>query len=79
MGAELTDPRWYLLVGFVFLTVAVTGTVTRRLPLTGSIIYLGVGVVAGPAVLGLISLGDIESAPLLEVLTELVGDLAGSR
>ncbi len=71
MGAELSDPRWYLLVGFVFLTVAVTGTVTRRLPLTGSIIYLGVGVVAGPAVLGLISLGDIESAPLLEVLTEL--------
>lgn len=67
----MTDPRWYVLVGFVFVAVAVTGTLTRRLPLTGSIIYLGVGVLAGPAFLGLITLDDVESAPLLEVLTEL--------
>ena len=71
MDAELTDPRWYVLIGCVFVAVALTGTLTRRLPLTGSILYLGVGVVAGPAVLGLIRLDDVESAPLLEVLTEI--------
>ena len=71
MDAELTDPRWYVLIGCVFVAVALTGTITRRLPLTGSILYLGVGVAAGPALLGLITLDDVENAPLLEVLTEI--------
>ena len=71
MGAELTDPRWYVLVGAVFVAVALTGTLMRRLPLTGSIVYLAVGALAGPLGVGIIALDDVENAAVLELLTEL--------
>jgi NhaP-type Na+/H+ or K+/H+ antiporter len=67
----LTDPRWYLLAGVVLVLMALAASVLRRLPVTASILYLLVGLAAGPSVLGLIRIDPLADAPLLELLAEL--------
>jgi sodium/hydrogen antiporter len=68
---ELTDARWFVLAGVVFVAVALGGSVLKRLPVTGAVFYLLIGVAVGPLGLGLIRLDPIAEAGLLEVLTEL--------
>src|SRR5688500_2214817 len=71
MPAEITDPRWFVLAGVVFVAVALGGSVLKRLPVTGSVLYLLIGVVVGPVGLGLVRLDPIRDAGLLELLSEL--------
>lgn len=71
MPVELTDPRWFVLAGVVFVAIAMTGTVLKRLPITGAIVYLLIGVAVGPVGIGLIRLDPVADAGLLELLTEL--------
>jgi len=71
MPTELTDPRWFLLVGAVFIAVALGGNVLKRLPLTGAVLYLIIGAAVGPAGAGLIRLDTIADAGVLELLTEI--------
>ena len=63
---------WFLIVGVLFVAMATLAGVFRRLPVSTSMVYLGVGVAIGPYGLGLLDLdpagGD---AKLLEHLTEV--------
>jgi NhaP-type Na+/H+ or K+/H+ antiporter len=62
---------WYVVVGAVFVTMALTGSVLRRLPLTTALLYLGIGFVLGPNALGLLDLHPLTRPGILERLTEV--------
>lgn len=62
---------WFLLIGAVLVVMAFASHLVERLPLSSAIIYLGAGVIAGPAVLGLIPIHPVEHAALLEALAEI--------
>ncbi|HEY0008302.1 MAG TPA: cation:proton antiporter [Tepidisphaeraceae bacterium] len=62
----------YICVGALLLIVALGGTLLKRLPLTTAVIYLVIGFIAGPHVLGWVRLDVVENAHLLERLTEVV-------
>lgn len=61
---------WFAIVGVLLLVVALSGTALKRLPLTTSLLYLAVGIVLGPLVIGLLRFDPVEHADLLERLTE---------
>ena len=54
----------YLLLGALFVLVAICGTFVKRLPLTQTMIYLAAGLVIGPLGFGLLSL-DLQRHPIL--------------
>jgi NhaP-type Na+/H+ or K+/H+ antiporter len=62
---------WYIIVGALLVTMALAGTLVRRLPLTASLLYLALGVALGPWGAGLIRLDAIRWAPVLERVTEV--------
>jgi sodium/hydrogen antiporter len=62
---------WYLLIGGLFVLVTMAGTLIRRLPMTLTIHYLAAGLALGPMGLGVVGIGAIDHANLLEHLTEL--------
>lgn len=62
---------WMALVSGVLLLMALASSTLRDLPLTTSALYLGIGVVLGPAVLGIASFDFLASAWLVERITEV--------
>ncbi|MBB5206877.1 cation:proton antiporter [Chiayiivirga flava] len=62
---------WMAVIGTLLLLMALGSAYLRRLPLTAAAIYLGVGLLLGPGMLGLVRIDLADSAPLLEHLTEL--------
>jgi NhaP-type Na+/H+ or K+/H+ antiporter len=60
----------FLVIGGLMLAMGLLAPAVRRLPLTTAIIYLGVGILAGPTALGLFHFNPLKQAALLEVLTE---------
>jgi NhaP-type Na+/H+ or K+/H+ antiporter len=62
---------WYLLIGILLVLIAVSSTFVKRLPFTGTMIYLGFGAVLGPIGLGLLVIEPIPSAALLERVAEV--------
>ena len=68
----MTAILWYVVVGLLLVAMAISDSVLRRLHLTTPMLYLGCGVLLGPLGLGLLVLGPVESAPLLERVTEVV-------
>jgi NhaP-type Na+/H+ or K+/H+ antiporter len=71
MPDALTDARWFVVAGLVFVIVALSHSVLRRLPVTTAIVYLGIGVIVGPVGLGLIRLDPIADAGVIELVAEL--------
>ena len=67
----MTNALWFLLVGVLMLTRGLSSTALQRLPFTSAIIYLAVGVILGPMVLGIFYFDPIEQSALLELLTEI--------
>jgi NhaP-type Na+/H+ or K+/H+ antiporter len=67
----MTLTLWYLIVGAVFVLMALGSSYLRRLPLSTSLLYLLVGIGIGPAGLGLLNLDPLADARLLEHLTEV--------
>ena len=64
---------WFVFAGLLLTIMALGETVLKRLPLSTALLYLAAGVVAGPAVMGLLvfdPLGE-EGAPILERLAEV--------
>ena len=61
----------YVIIGVLLITMALTSSVLKRLPLSTSILYLAVGIGLGPSGIGLIQLDPIADAPVLERLTEV--------
>jgi sodium/hydrogen antiporter len=67
----MTVTIWYLIVGAVFIVMALGSSLLKRLPLSTSMIYLLIGLGIGPLGLGIISLDPIADATLIEHLTEI--------
>ncbi|HEX8234906.1 MAG TPA: cation:proton antiporter [Abditibacteriaceae bacterium] len=62
---------WFAIAGVLFIGMALSSTLVKRLPLTTSFLYLMAGLVLGPSWLGLISLQPVRDASLLERITEI--------
>ena len=63
--------QWFIVVGAVFLLMALSGSVLSRLPLSTSMIYLAVGVIVGPHVLHLVDIDPVDHAAIVERITEV--------
>jgi len=63
--------NWFLLIGVLMLGRGLTSTILARSPFSSSIVYLIIGLIAGPMVLNIFRFNPITEAPLLETLTEV--------
>jgi NhaP-type Na+/H+ or K+/H+ antiporter len=61
---------WYVVLGALLVAIALVSAVVKRLPLTTTMLYLGVGVLMGPMAFNVASFDPIERAQWLERLTE---------
>lgn len=62
---------WFMLIGSLFLAMAFTSDLIRRLPVTNSIVYLVVGIIVGPTVFQAIHFNPLTQSILLQRVTEL--------
>ncbi len=62
---------WYLLVGVLLVAVGTAGPFLKKVWLSNSMIYLGVGLLLGPAALGLLQVDLLDHAKPIEHLTEI--------
>jgi NhaP-type Na+/H+ or K+/H+ antiporter len=62
---------WFIVAGTVFLLMALSASVLKKLPLTTTMLYLAFGFGIGPAGLALINFDPVEKSALLERLTEI--------
>jgi NhaP-type Na+/H+ or K+/H+ antiporter len=62
--------HWTLLIGVLLITMALSGTLLKRLPISASMLYLAVGYGFGPAGWGLMAFHPLEDAALLERMAE---------
>ncbi|MFN7123525.1 MAG: cation:proton antiporter [Hydrogenophaga sp.] len=67
----MTTAHWFLFVGALLIVMGVTPTLLKRLPITPAMLYLAVGLLMGPTVLGAFSFNPLKESALLEVLTEV--------
>ncbi|MFY9328098.1 MAG: cation:proton antiporter [Georgfuchsia sp.] len=67
----MTSALAFLLVGGLLLTMGLTSSMLKRLPVTPAIIYLAVGVLIGPTVLNFFHFNPLKESALLETLTEV--------
>ena len=62
---------WFLAVGILLVAMALTGSVLKRLPLSGSMFYLAAGFALGPSALGLLTIDPVGDSDVLERVTEV--------
>ncbi|MES2499952.1 MAG: cation:proton antiporter [Pseudomonadota bacterium] len=62
---------WFLLIGLLMLIKGLSTTSLKKLPFTSAIVYLVIGFLLGPSVLGFFYFDPIKQSALLEVLTEI--------
>ncbi|HZQ60849.1 MAG TPA: cation:proton antiporter, partial [Casimicrobiaceae bacterium] len=62
---------WITIIGTLLVGMAVFGTVLKRLPLSASMVYLGVGYVLGPTGWGLTSPDPATEGIVLERASEI--------
>lgn len=67
----MNNAVWFLFVGGLLLTMGLTAPAIKRLPVTSAIIYLALGILVGPSLLGLFHFNPLKQSVLLEVLTEV--------
>jgi len=67
----MTNAHWFLLLGGLLLARGLLTTPLKRLPFTSSIVYLMVGIVAGPTVLNVFYFDPLQQSAVMEVLTEV--------
>ena len=61
----------FLISGLVLISLALTSSVLRRLPLTPSVLYLAVGIAIGPIGLDLLDFDALQSDGIIERLAEI--------
>ncbi len=71
-STELAFNLWFLIVGGLLVSLALSSTLLKRLPLTTGLLYLGIGFGLGPAGFGLIRMDPLDWSLFLERATELV-------
>lgn len=62
---------WYLVLGALLVSIALISSMVKRLPLTTTMLYLGVGVLMGPLVFKVAQFDPLENAIWLERFSEL--------
>jgi sodium/hydrogen antiporter len=62
---------WMAVAGAVLLVIALSSAYVRHMPVSTSALYLGLGLLLGPAGLGLLRIDLIEESSVLEHLTEI--------
>lgn len=62
---------WFVIVGAVFLLMALSSSLLSRLPLSTSMLYLAAGVAIGPYGLGLLRIDPIDQSGVVERITEI--------
>ncbi|HEU4327268.1 MAG TPA: cation:proton antiporter [Roseiflexaceae bacterium] len=62
---------WFVIIGVLFIVMALSGSVLKRLPLTTAMLYMLVGFALAASGAGLLRVELLEQAELLEVLTEV--------
>ncbi len=62
---------WYLLVGALLILMALLSGNLQRLPVSGAIVYLTIGMLLGPAGLDYARLDPLRESRLLETITEI--------
>jgi NhaP-type Na+/H+ or K+/H+ antiporter len=67
----MTTTLWFILIGCLMLARGLAATTIARSPFTSAMVYLLVGLLLGPAVLGIFRFNPIEESKLLETLTEI--------
>jgi sodium/hydrogen antiporter len=67
---SVSSAVWCVVAGAVLVLMALSNSVLKRLPLTASMFYLALGVVLGPAVLGVLELPSLSDSKLVERVTE---------
>lgn len=67
----MTTTHWFILIGCLMLARGLMATSISRLPFTSAIVYLCVGLILGPVVLGIFKFNPVEQSHLLETLTEI--------
>ncbi len=67
----MTEAYWFTTAGILLVSVVLASTLLRLLPVSTSIIYLGVGMLLGPGALGLLSWDAVREAEILKYLAEV--------
>lgn len=62
---------WFLVIGLLFVVMALSGSVLRRLPLSTAMLYLAAGAALGPHGAGLLVVDIYEQSELWERITEV--------
>lgn len=62
---------WCLLIGSLLVTMGLSHTLLKRLPVSAAALYLAAGYVLGPQMFGFIQLDIVRDAQLIEILTEV--------
>ena len=62
---------WFLVTGALFIAMALANSLVARVPLTPSVLYVGVGILLGPHVSGLLAVSPVDHAGPLERLSEI--------
>ena len=65
----------YIVVGAVFIVMALSGSVLKRLPLSTSMLYLAAGVLIGPHALNLVNFDPLAQAAIVERINATSPDL----
>lgn len=62
---------WSLFVGVLLISLVLLGTLIERLPLSGAMVYLGLGWLLGPQAMNVLTPDPVRHAALLEGATEI--------
>jgi NhaP-type Na+/H+ or K+/H+ antiporter len=62
---------WFVLVGLLFVVMALAGSVLKRLPLSTSMLYLAAGAALGPHGAGMLNVDVYEQSEIWERVTEV--------
>ncbi len=62
---------WFIVVGLVFMLMALSGSLLERLPLSSAMLYVAVGVLVGPHGFALIAFDPVAEAAIIERVTEI--------
>lgn len=67
----MTFAAWSLVIGLMLITLVLSGTFLKRLPLSTAMLYLAAGVILGPAGWSVLTISPLNHALILERLTEV--------
>lgn len=62
---------WFLLIGCLLMVMALTSRLVQRLPMTGAVVYLAIGVAVGPLGAGLIEIDLQRHGLAIELMAEV--------